>query len=314
VGEENGLEAVTPEAASESSREAKIAIAIDGGAGQDYLLLENNMPLRSFKEREQLLLKGLSVEPGSASANWGYIIQILAASGRREDAIRQARSAWHLVPFTSWVAICLPQTLANAGRIDEARNAIAEMKRKWPESSDPSFEWVEFLVESQRAPFERALALLDDSDFRNLLEQPPYGKPGATDVMRTAMKAQVGPPGVKQTAAQLVEKAADDRAINTFWGISILSSLGDVDGAFRTADRDLPSERFRHLFSSDVGNSIYLLFGIQTIEMRRDRRFMPLAQRLGLVEYWRSTGHWPDFCSEPGLPYDCMVEGAKLKN
>jgi len=37
-----------------------------------------------------------------------------------------------------------------------------------------------------------------------------------------------------------------------------------------------------------------------------------LAQRLGLVDYWRSTGHWPDFCAEPGLPYDCKAVAAKL--
>ena len=46
--------------------------------------------------------------------------------------------------------------------------------------------------------------------------------------------------------------------------------------------------------------------------MRRDPRFMPLVQRLGLVDYWRSSGHWPDFCSEPGLPYDCKAVAAKL--
>ena len=42
-----------------------------------------------------------------------------------------------------------------------------------------------------------------------------------------------------------------------------------------------------------------------TEAMRRDRRFMPLAAKLGLVAYWRATGKWPDFCAEPGLPYDC---------
>jgi hypothetical protein len=45
--------------------------------------------------------------------------------------------------------------------------------------------------------------------------------------------------------------------------------------------------------------------------MRRDPRFMSLAAKLGLVDYWRSSGKWPDFCSEPGLPYDCKAEAAK---
>jgi hypothetical protein len=48
-------------------------------------------------------------------------------------------------------------------------------------------------------------------------------------------------------------------------------------------------------------------------EFRRDPRFMQLAARSPLLNYWRSTGKWPDFCSEPDLPYDCKKEAAKLK-
>jgi hypothetical protein len=32
---------------------------------------------------------------------------------------------------------------------------------------------------------------------------------------------------------------------------------------------------------------------------------MRFAANLGLLAYWRETGKWPEFCSEPGLPYDC---------
>ncbi len=39
---------------------------------------------------------------------------------------------------------------------------------------------------------------------------------------------------------------------------------------------------------------------------------MALAARIGLVDYWRSTGEWPDFCFDPRLPYDCKAEAAKL--
>jgi len=46
--------------------------------------------------------------------------------------------------------------------------------------------------------------------------------------------------------------------------------------------------------------------------MRSDPRFMQVAANLGLVNYWRSTGQWPDFCSEPGLPYDCRAAAKAL--
>lgn len=309
VDEENGLAVVTPEARSESTREAKIAIALDGGDGQAYAILSANVPLRAFKEREDLLLKGLAVEPGNASANSNYIFSVLADSGRFEDAIAQARLAWNLAPFTEWVAFALPQMLGLAGRIDEAREAIADMNRKWPDNRDVLFKSIELTIESQQPPFTRALALLDDFDLRSFYERPPVGKPGATDALRTALKARLGSPEDKRAAAQVVEKSVYEGAIPPFSGMAVLSSLGDVDGAFRVADRVLTDEYIRRSFGEHV---IYFLFGAETIALRRDPRFMPLAQRLGLVDYWRSTGHWPDFCAEPGLPYDCKAVAAKL--
>jgi hypothetical protein len=47
-------------------------------------------------------------------------------------------------------------------------------------------------------------------------------------------------------------------------------------------------------------------------EFRRNPRFMQVPARAGLIEFWRRTAKWPDFCFEPGLPYDCKAEAAKL--
>jgi hypothetical protein len=65
-----------------------------------------------------------------------------------------------------------------------------------------------------------------------------------------------------------------------------------------------------------VGTSVTgtagVLFREPLRNFRRDRRFMLVAKRFGVVDYWRESGHWPDFCSEPDLPYDCKAEAAKL--
>ena len=55
-----------------------------------------------------------------------------------------------------------------------------------------------------------------------------------------------------------------------------------------------------------------MLFRPAFRDFRKDRRFIPLAARFGLVDYWRTTGVWPDYCRDPDLPYDCKVEAAKL--
>jgi hypothetical protein len=46
--------------------------------------------------------------------------------------------------------------------------------------------------------------------------------------------------------------------------------------------------------------------------LRKNPRFLKVAQHFGLVDYWRDSGKWPDFCNEPGLPYDCRKEAARL--
>jgi predicted Zn-dependent protease len=59
-------------------------------------------------------------------------------------------------------------------------------------------------------------------------------------------------------------------------------------------------------------------FTLQTLfrptlrKLRQNQRFLRVAERFGLLGYWRSSGKWPDFCFEPDLPYNCKAEAAKL--
>lgn len=62
----------------------------------------------------------------------------------------------------------------------------------------------------------------------------------------------------------------------------------------------------------DLKGATYILFRPWTAKVRRDPRFMRLAKRLGLLDYWEKTGNWPDFCSEPDMPYNCKTEATKL--
>jgi len=45
-----------------------------------------------------------------------------------------------------------------------------------------------------------------------------------------------------------------------------------------------------------------LLFQVGMPELRNDPRFVRLCRRLGLVEFWLASGHWPDCADE--VPYD----------
>jgi hypothetical protein len=58
------------------------------------------------------------------------------------------------------------------------------------------------------------------------------------------------------------------------------------------------------------------LFFYDGAAMRSDPRFAGVCARLGLVDYWRESGHWPDCAQE--VPYDfraaCAKAAAELGN
>ena len=80
------------------------------------------------------------------------------------------------------------------------------------------------------------------------------------------------------------------------------AQLGDIDAAFAATRKSPPPNR----------QLLSWLFSAAATKMRADPRFMPLAARLGLVDYWQSTGKWPDFCIASNAPYDCRAEARKF--
>ena len=87
----------------------------------------------------------------------------------------------------------------------------------------------------------------------------------------------------------------------------------ELPGCFAGASFD---ELFKSLLawpkSSDLAAIADIYFRPQMKRFRNDPRFMMVAKRAGLIDYWQKSGHWPDFCSDPDVPYDCKAEAAKL--
>jgi tetratricopeptide (TPR) repeat protein len=285
-----------PAARAEADREAHRALQLDPRSADAYVALGLLAPQRQFTARERLFGKALAIDPDWPHAN-GFLANVLVEVGRLGDAAVHYERAAAVNPLSLDWSEMAASGLSRTGRTDQAEAEFARLAELWPK--DP---WVwglrlENLVAARR--WDEALAQLKQAgDHPGLISPATVSLARATySALRSGDKAQLA------AARDLYLKAGDDPA-SLPAAISGLSLLGFVDDAFALAGRYGRSPQIQN-------DSSEFLFGPKLAAMRRDPRFIPFATRFGLVDYWRKTGKWPDFCSQPGLPYDCRVEAAR---
>jgi DNA-binding winged helix-turn-helix (wHTH) protein/tetratricopeptide (TPR) repeat protein len=264
----------------------------------DNYLTEVHLSVEPGRWRHHLAIldRGLAVAPDPTL----HITRgdTLFSVGRIADAVGDTRRAVALDPLSPNVRCGAALGLAHGGDFESARREIAECDRLWPGSWQTRY--VRFVFELNFGDPRAALAMLGDP--RNLTFA---GAPDSRDRLRSYLRARTDPTAanIDRALAAYSEsvKRSPDEAMRY---LQALATFGRVDDAYRlisAPDLDLMMRR-----RTDI------LFFPNMRPIRNDRRFMPLAYRLGLVRFWQESGQWPDFCSEPGVPYDCRVEARRL--
>jgi DNA-binding winged helix-turn-helix (wHTH) protein/TolB-like protein len=283
-------------ATAEVAKEGRLAVALDPNNSSAYDVLAAIAPFSAWREREDLLLKSLAAQPSDATARWAYC-RLLGQAGRAGDALTQGRLAVSADPVGADPRAFLALALVLAGRPEDAVAAQSEAVRLWGDA--PSIAWTGVIVTGWSGQWSRQRTLLDTFGL------------GSSALWMVADAMASGDAAKKRAAAAALAAAAEAGTVTPPDAVESLSALGDVDGAFREADRLFTPAALRDQAKLGVFGTA-ALFAPPAAPLRRDPRFMALAAKLGLVDDWRSTGHWPDFCAEPGLPYDCKVEAARL--
>jgi tetratricopeptide (TPR) repeat protein len=285
-----------PEIASamraEAREEVRRALKLDPKLGDAYSALAELEDIGNYAAREALLRKGLLIDPQNPSLN-NYLGDLYRSVGRLREAEPLYRRGLLLDPLSPSKTSSNIFGLAGSGDQAAAEALMQRGIRLFPEHVvlRRSIIYSTLLY----GPPDLALARLHAlSGLERLMGPAAVGiwQAYAEDRRRGQ---------IERSTLRRIIAGADADIVDPSTALSALAQSGDVDGAFGIANAAV--DRRATLY-------VTVLFDGATLAMRRDPRFMALAARLGLVDYWRRSGVWPDFCAEPGLPYDCKAAAA----
>ena len=246
-------------------------------------------PAGAFAQRMGLIKRAVERNPKSTTAISAYSSYLLSV-GRAYAAVDQAKLATQLDPLSPATRDTLITALTYSGQIDVALEELSKAERLWPGAS--SLLAARYRIHLRYGDPQIALQIQRLGD---------YGGPHR-DLF---LQARIDP-----SLANIEKAIARPRE---WLKISprAMGELAQVLGAFGKEE-----ELFQRLLSwghpEEVDTIIAVLFRPALQKFRRDPRMIAVAKRLGLLDYWQTSGEWPDFCREPDLPYDCKVEAAKL--
>ena len=217
--------------------------------------------------------------------------EVLAHFGRLQEALDSAKSATILDPLSASFLRDYVMLLAYAGQNAVARQALDRASAAWPQSK---------AVTDVR--FEYDLRSGDPGEALSLIRNGQVDSPGPGVELFLQARQQPTPENIRKVLGFYRALLAKDPS-NLFGYLLAFGTFGSVD------------ETYRMLIAPDIVDRLFhngeALFRPNMKRMRADPRFMDVANRAGLLPFWRKTNIWPDFCSDPQLPYDCRKEAQK---
>ena len=221
----------------------------------------------------------------------------LAAVGRTLEAVATATDAAQIDPTSAETLSNYILVLMYSGRTEMAEQQLKRAERLWPGTATlENIRW----------------------NFYFRIGDPKIGLQMASDrtlypSMQLFIQARANP--TQENIEKLTSFYKDrykDRLKDPLIGTPSLFMLSQAFGPFHR-ENELYDIALHWPTPHDLAGQTDTWFRPALHDFRRDPRFMQLAAHTPLLRYWRTTGNWPDFCSEPDLPYDCKKEAAKYR-
>jgi tetratricopeptide (TPR) repeat protein len=249
---------------------------------QSYLL-----PTTEHAKLLDLLAKAKAQAPDKPEI-YSEEVTALMRVGRMSEAIASARRAAELDPLSPSTETQLIMTLAHSGRVGEARQELQRAEKIW--SGTGALRDAEYGFN------------LRYGDARAALKMQPFALAEADELYARA-RENPSPQNIDALARWF--RPFVTKRDPSFAGVAVqaLGQFHQTDDVFQW---------LAMVPTSHLAEAFYVLFRPYLADVRKDPRFMLVAKRAGLINYWRSSGIWPDYCYDPQLPYDCKKEAAKL--
>jgi DNA-binding winged helix-turn-helix (wHTH) protein/tetratricopeptide (TPR) repeat protein len=249
---------------------------------------------------ERELRDALEFSPKESEVNLGLALTLWAA-GRIREALDHMKLIFSLAP-TPGIYMFRATLLWSAGRQEELDSILDEATKLYPTHFGVWF--TRFYAEMMGGRPEAALALAADTTNR-----PTNIDPEEIDsVVRVAKAIQSrSQPDTIAVTREWMERArrgagyAENAA-------QFMATLGRFDEAFAVLRAyyfsegfdcgEVRFERATGSFTPRNDRQTYFLFNPGFASLRADARFNELAERLHLTDYWRASGHLPDYLAQ----------------
>jgi len=250
------------------------------------------LPFSALDQRFRLLDQAVALNADDPNALWARSFHE-AEVGRNSDAIDDARRAAELDPLSPGFESNHIQALAYGGQVAAAEQELRRAEQLWPGTA--AISDARFRVISRYGDPREALQMLHSAGFHQIYP---------TSEMETYLLARIDPskPNIDRAIAAAESPQLSERRRL----VQVIQLLGDFG-----RENEL-YQMMTGLTLAQMTSARVVLFRPSFHKFRQDPRFMTLIARGGLVDFWRKSGKWPDFCFEPDLPYDCKKEAAKL--
>lgn len=244
---------------------------------------------RNWMQAEEKLIKAFELAPGDYETNL-YLGTFLMDMGRPREAIRYFQQAAKAEPLLQSPTGFLGTAYRYVGEFDLA---LKEYTRGKSLIGDPDFLDELILL--------HAMGMGDRALMEEYLEKVVNYNRGSRESwpVSRSMQSMLDSPAAARAALQ---RYYEDPAFD-----SPLTRGGIATWASYFGDDELALKAYRDLFAAKAVQVRVIWRPIHK-QMRRLPGFKDLLQETGLVDYWRTTGNWGDFCRPVGKnDFECEL-------